>query len=215
MHIFRYKVLSNLEVCPSHFVLSWKRDFNFVPGQIVQVTTSPDIPARMYSLASGPLEPEARILYEVVKEGRLTPRLAALRPGDQLYISQPHGNFLSDEEPAWWIAAGTGIAPFASMWYSGLGGNKVLVHGSRSLDGFVFQEAFEGSMGNRYVRCCSSQSGEGIYHGRLTTWLTEQEHLPMNMRYLLCGSAEMVVKTRDILIGRGVPYEMIMAEIYF
>ena len=39
--------------------------------------------------------------------------------------------------------------------------------------------------------------------------------LPVDRKYYLCGSAEMVVGTRDILISKNVPYDAIIAEIYF
>jgi ferredoxin--NADP+ reductase len=42
-----------------------------------------------------------------------------------------------------------------------------------------------------------------------------QSNLPLNYKYYLCGSAEMVVDVRDILIAKGIPYEQIFAEIYF
>jgi NAD(P)H-flavin reductase len=45
-------------------------------------------------------------------------------------------------------------------------------------------------------------------------WLRSHE-LPAGHRYLLCGSARMVVEVRDLLIARGVPFEDIVAEIYF
>ena len=35
------------------------------------------------------------------------------------------------------------------------------------------------------------------------------------LKYYLCGSAEMVVDTRDILIEKGIPFENIVSEIYF
>ena len=33
--------------------------------------------------------------------------------------------------------------------------------------------------------------------------------------YYLCGSADMVVEVRDILIGKGIPFGHIISEIYF
>nr|NQU89377.1 oxidoreductase [Bacteroidota bacterium] len=54
-----------------------------------------------------------------------------------------------------------------------------------------------------------------VFHGRITKWLSEAESLPINRKYYLCGSAEMVVEVRDILIEKNVPYGNIVAEIYF
>jgi ferredoxin--NADP+ reductase len=40
-------------------------------------------------------------------------------------------------------------------------------------------------------------------------------NLPTDENYYLCGSSEMVVETRDILVDKGVPFGNIIAEIYF
>ena len=34
-------------------------------------------------------------------------------------------------------------------------------------------------------------------------------------KYYLCGSAEMVVECREILLGKGIAFSNIVAEIYF
>ncbi len=69
-------------------------------------------------------------------------------------------------------------------------------------------------MGGSYVPCCTREKEEGVYPGRTTAWLSEKR-LPAAERFLLCGNAEMVVEARDILIGRGVPFADVVAEIYF
>lgn len=35
------------------------------------------------------------------------------------------------------------------------------------------------------------------------------------LKYYLCGSADMVVEARDILISKGIPFGNIISEIYF
>jgi len=70
-------------------------------------------------------------------------------------------------------------------------------------------------MGSNYIRCCSAESGNGVYEGRLTQYISEQQSLPKDKKYYICGISEMVVETRDILINKGIPYENITAEIYF
>jgi ferredoxin--NADP+ reductase len=56
---------------------------------------------------------------------------------------------------------------------------------------------------------------QGVYSGRVTQYLQEQARLDPNLKYYLCGSAEMVVEARDILISKGIPFEHIISEIYF
>lgn len=211
----RRQLHSITEVRKNVFVMHFERKHAFLPGQVVGISLSHDMPARLYSICSGNTEKLLSIIFDVKPEGFLTPKLAALKPGDTLYVSRPFGAFLGDEKPAWWIASGTGVAPYRSMMLSGLGNNKVLIHGGRTADSFYFQEAFLPMFGSRYIRCCSQEQGEGLYHGRLTKWLREQEQLPPDVQYYLCGSAEMVVEVRDILLGKGVKLDQILSEIYF
>ena len=158
---------------------------------------------------------EIRILYNVVEEGFLTPRMSLLETGDTIWITEPRGSFTGSSAPAIWIAAGTGIAPFYSMFRSGLHQNKTLIHGSRYLEQFFFFDEFSDRLGPHYIRCCSSEYDGQVYHGRVTSYLGEVETLDTNLNYYLCGSAEMVVDTRDILIERGISFDQIISEIYF
>lgn len=207
-------VTSNREIAPGVFVISFVRDFSFIPGQVIAVAMHPDDQYRFYSIASGMQESEIHILFDLRPGGQLTPLLAELKSGDSFFISMPTGNFYGTAKPAVWIAAGTGIAPFISMWRSGLRRDKMLVHSGRFLHSFYFEDEFE-SLGENYIRCCTREPGDGVYHGRINKWITEQKKLPDNRRYFLCGSAEMVVDTRDALIEKGISYENIIAEIYF
>ncbi len=211
----KYTVKSNAEIAPGVFVLKYKRDFTFVPGQVVGITLDPHKPPRMYSITSGMQDEDIWILFNIRPGGELTPPLSAVKPGDEIYATGPSGNFFGTAKPSTWIASGTGIAPFVSMWRSGIRKDKILIHGGRFLHSFYFENEFKDALGDDFIRCCSQESGEGVYHGRLTAWLKAQENLPADRKYYLCGSAEMVVDTRDILIEKDIPYENILAEIYF
>ena len=104
------RVAANDEIAPGFFRLAFPRAFDFIPGQSIALTTDRAIPPRFYSVASGRDEPMAEVLYDLVPYGLLTPRLSRLMPGDPLFVSPPLGSFRDEEGPAFWIAAGTGIA---------------------------------------------------------------------------------------------------------
>jgi ferredoxin--NADP+ reductase len=196
------------------FVISFNKSFHFKPGQVIGITDNSDIPARLYSIVSSPAEKEIKVLFNIKEDGYLSPKLSHLNKGDEIFISSPSGNFHSDDKEAFWIASGTGIAPFVSMFNAGLGKNKTLIHGARFLDNFYFSEQFS-SLKDHYIRCCSGEKAGHVYHGRLTEYLNEKPFFKPDIKYYLCGSAEMVVQSRDILINKNIPYENIIAEIYF
>lgn len=209
------KVISNIEIAPTVFVLSFARDFAFRPGQVLGLGLTPNDDPRLYSIASGNTDENIEILYNIKPGGMLTPNLAQLKPQDNLWITPPFGNYEGSSDPAYWIAAGTGIAPFMSMLRSGLGEQKVLIHGGRTLESFFFRKELSEALGNNYIRCCSQETGHGVFEGRVTRYLEEQVNLPMDQKYYLCGSAEMVVECREILLTKGIPFNNIVAEIYF
>lgn len=197
------------------YLFGFKRDFDFKAGQVIGIALQEEGPRRLYSICSGEQDPEIRILYNVIEEGYLTPRLSDLEDGDSIWITGPRGEFTGSTEPAVWIATGTGIAPFYAMLRSGMAVQKVLIHGNRYLEQFHFFDEFDALLGHHYIRCCSAEADDHVYHGRVTSYLEEQPSLNPRLKYYICGNAEMVVDTRDLLIMKGIPFHQIISEIYF
>jgi len=82
----RVTVLSNCEISPGTFVLSFKGDFVFIPGQVLAITTTSVIAPRMYSIASGTRDENIQILYTLKPGGELTPNLSELKAGDEILV---------------------------------------------------------------------------------------------------------------------------------
>lgn len=212
---YKARVLFREEIASGVFVLRFTRDFTFKAGQMLWVRYPDDGPARLYSITSGEEEPFFEILFNVLENGALTPMLSKAMPGESVWISEPLGKFTNNGEPAVWIAIGTGIAPFVSMARTGLFHHTLLIQGGRSRNSFYYKEIFEKLALFQYVKCMSRETGEGYFQGRVTYFI-ENSYQPLPERqYLLCGSAEMVVEVRDMLIVKGVPFKNIISEIYF
>lgn len=208
-------ITSNQEIAPGVHLISYKRNYGFIPGQVVKITMDKKHPPRIYSICSSNTDQEISILFNIKKEGLLTPKLSACVPGELIYVSRPYGSFADSGGPAWWIATGTGIAPFYSMAISGITENKRLIHGVSYLNQFYFEDELDELFGEQYVKCCSREKSCNTFPGRVTDFLKNEKHIPEEIKYYLCGKALMVVEVRDFLIEKGVPYENILAEIYF
>ncbi len=190
--------------------------FLFQAGQHISLSLPGDEGQhRIYSIASGTNENTLCILYDVKSDGYLTPLMERLKKGAEMWISKASGSFLWQNKPAYWIASGTGIAPFISMLRSGYYAGAKLVHGGRDLENFYFENEFKEVLGGDYVRCASRNTGAGDFSGRVTDWIQAQNTLPKEHLYYLCGRAEMVVECRDLLIEKQIPFNQIIAEIYF
>jgi ferredoxin/flavodoxin---NADP+ reductase len=210
-----YSLTGNLEIAQGVHLITFRKPWSFHPGQVVKIALNLNHPPRIYSLCSGNHERETAILFNIKEDGLLTPKLATMIPGEKIWVSEPYGSFKGTAEPAWWIASGTGIAPFYSMFRSGLGENKKLIHGVSYLNQFYFEDELEWALGENYVRCCSRESSCNTFPGRVTDYISTLENLPTGVKYYLCGKAIMVVEMRDLLISKGVPFSQILAEIYF
>ena len=203
------------QISPDVYWIGYKRQDTFSPGQVVKLTLDKNIPPRIYSICSGRDESEIRILFNIKESGLLTPKLAELPIGSPLFVSAPYGSFLDTSTASWWIATGTGIAPFYSMMRSGMHSHKTLLHGFRFRNQAYFETECLRALGENYHRCCSAETGKGIYSGRVTDFLKAQVALPVDHRYYICGQASMAVEVRDILIAKGIPFTNISTEIYF
>jgi len=213
--LHRVKVLNNIELSSGVYLISWKRTIAFTAGQVVKLSIDQQQPPRIYSICSGEDDEKMSVLFNVKDEGLLTPKLAAAIPGDVLWVSNPYGNFSDDDSPAYWIATGTGVAPFYSMFRSGLSGKKILVHGVRFLHQFYFEDELEWALDKNYIRCCSREQSCIAVPGHVTDYLIEKNDFPKDYKYYLCGKSLMVVEVRDLLISKGIPLDKIFAEIYF
>ena len=209
------KIIENIEIAPGIFILTFKRFFDFIPGQVIKITTNSAIAPRMYSIASASYDKNVRIIYDIKPYGELTNILKNKTSGSELLVSLPFGQFICKENDAWWIATGTGIAPFYSMLFSDNFGENMLIHGVRRPEHFIFEKDFSEKLHTNYIRCCSGNKTDDAYFGRVTDYLEQLTYLPADKKYYLCGSAEMVVDVRDLLIRKGVAYGNIFSEIYF
>lgn len=205
-------IIKHIELAKSVYLISFKRNFSFKAGQIIGLTNQQNIPPRLYSICSSTESDTVDILYQVKTDGQLTPLLEQNKVGDTLWITVPQGKFTYNNEPCWWIATGTGIAPFYAMFKSGYSPNK-LIHGGRKFENIYFYKEFKQL--TDYVVCCSQDKGRDLYEGRLTKYLQEYDDLPTNINYYICGSAEMVVDVRNLLLEKGVSYNCVITEIYF
>ena len=91
----------------------------------------------------------------------------------------------------------------------------MLIHGGRKDENFYFSDILEKLLGQNYIRCASQQTGTTFYNGRLTQWLRDVRQLPVDAKFYLCGSPEMVVEVRDLLISKGAAFHNIISETYF
>ena len=116
------KVIEKIQWNERLFSLRIQSEFkNFEAGQFVRVALdiAGERVARPYSLVNKPGDEYLEIYFNIVAEGPLTPKLAELEEGDEIFVTDRANGFLTvDEVPEckhlWLLATGTGVGPFLS-----------------------------------------------------------------------------------------------------
>ena len=168
-----------------------------------------------------PGNPDLEFYLVTVPEGKLSPRLAALKPGDEvLVVSEAAGFFVLEEVPdcdtLWMLATGTALGPYLSILQEGKDlerfNNLVLVHAVRYAADLSYlplmrelEQRYAGKL--RIQTVVSRETVEGSLTGRVpflieTGALEEAVGLPMTTdtsHVMLCGNPQMVRDTQQLL----------------
>jgi CDP-4-dehydro-6-deoxyglucose reductase len=224
-------LVESKEIAPDirHFVFAVEGEpaFAFKPGQFVSFTETMDGKpiTRAYSIASIPNGNRFELCLNLVKDGRFSPHLFRMEPGDAVPMKGPVGTFTlrSAERDALFIATGTGIAPIRGILQEtvrqGSPARRTLLFGVRHEHGILYREEF-GAMaadidGFRFEPTLT-QPGEGWNGrtGRVQTHLEELLAGRTDLDIYICGLKEMVDGVRGILKERGFDRRQIIFEKY-
>ncbi len=177
-------------------VLERPADFNFQPGQRIQIFHE-DI-ERDYSLSSAPSDRNLALCIRNIEGGAMSSFLGSMDIGSQIAFSGPFGyfTFQSLERKPVFVATGTGIAPFCCMLRSRIS-EVTLLHGVRNRQELYYASEIQ-KLAKHYVACLSEAPTQNMayYNGRVTDYL--QKELPPGIYdFYLCGGGEMV---RDVIL---------------
>jgi len=211
--------------------------FPFAPGQYATLgLMGPEgkLVQRPMSISSPSTDlSEYEFFIRLVEGGGFTPLLWELQIGDPINIKGPKGKFLlqDDGNTCFWVATGTGLAPFMSMLDTlraqGQQRDVVLLHGVSYDHDLAWREellelADGGGFPLRYAatvsrpQSCPDWTG---MTGRAEAVIEEQldEHglAAANTTLYLCGNPEMVSAVDEIATARGFPPEQIRKELYW
>lgn len=181
--------------------------------------------ARPYSLVNPPGTEPQEFYYNVVAAGPLSPRLAALRAGDAVFVAPNVAGFLvlaevPDAESLWLISTGTGLGPFLSILRTEAPWRRfkrvTLVHATRTAAeqayGDVLGEVGAARGGQfRRVAFVSREKAPGALEGRAPAAIRDgrleraaQAELSAERSHaMLCGNPEMVTDVTAALAERG------------
>lgn len=206
-------------------------EVTFVAGQFGRLAlpapagAKEEMVGRPYSFVNPPDAPRHEFFFNVVPEGPLSPRLAALDAGDPLWLLPNANGFFTiaevPEAPALWcISTGTGVGPFLSILRTPDPWEKfervVLVQAVRVASDIAYQDVIAGvehaHPGTfKYVPVVSREAHPHALPGRIPALIADgrlelRAGLALtadNAHAMLCGNPAMVDDVQGVLAGRG------------
>jgi ferredoxin--NADP+ reductase len=194
----------------------------FEAGQFVRIALdiAGERVARPFSFVNPPADPTLEFYGIVVPEGPLSPRLAQLGVGDNLFVAPNPAGFLvlselPEAETLWLVSTGTGIAPFLSILRTDASWkryrNVVLVHAVRQARELVYRDLISGLKNLKYVSFVSRETASGSLAGRIPAAIGDGRLeaaaglrlAPESSQVMLCGNPDMLKDTTAALVSRG------------
>ncbi len=221
------KVIKKIQWNERLFSLRIQCDFkSFESGQFVRVALDIDGErvARPYSLVNKPGDEYLEIYFNIVPEGPLSPKLAELEVGDEIFVTDKANGFLTvDEVPQcknlWLLATGTGVGPFISI----LKGEKVWQRFEKVVLGYSVRDMSELSYKEEIAEI-ESQHGEqfsfvpfvtrekidGAINQRIPLSVEDGSleksvgvSINVNSHIMMCGNSAMLSSVTECLTDRG------------
>ena len=180
--------------------------------------------ARSYSFVNAPNERPYEFYSIIVPEGPLSPRLQAMKPGDQVFLAPKGAGFLTLAdvplgENLWLLSTGTALGPFLSILKTADPWQRfkkiVLVHAVRQAKELSYRDTIEkfAVQGEQfcYIPFVSREDTDFAIKGRVPAAIESgvlEARAGINItadksQVMLCGNPDMVHDTRAILEARG------------
>lgn len=204
----------------------------FKAGQFIRVALDIDNEkvGRPYSCVNSPDERPFEIYFNIVPEGPLSPLMAQLKAGDDIYIWDKVNGLLTvqdvpEAKHLWMMATGTGIGPFLSILKTASSYNKfekfVLVHAVRTYEELTYQQTIQDVLAKyvglvNYVPIVSREQNPACLQGRIPALITSGEMEAKaglslsaeDSHVMLCGNSGMIQNTMAVLGERGMRKHM-------
>lgn len=221
------KVIEKIQWNERLFSLRIQCDFDdFEPGQFVRVAL--DIEgervARPYSLVNRPDDEHLEIYFNIVEQGPLTPRLAGLESGDEVFVTDRANGFLTVTEVPecrhlWMLATGTGVGPFLSILNNTDVWQRfekvVLGYSVRDLTELAYQQQIAMIEAQReqqfsFVPFVTRERVEGAINQRIPESIENDSLenrtgiiIDEDSHIMMCGNSAMISSVTEVLEKRG------------
>ncbi len=225
------RMVDSREIAPDvrHFVFEvpGMEALHYEPGQFLSLNTQigGNPITRAYSVASPASGNRFELCLNRVREGKFSPHLFDMKPGDAVDVAGPYGTFVLRRpvKDTILVATGTGIAPFRAMLHGQLAefeaAQCTLIFGVRYEAGLLYREEFE-----RMEKDCPTfrfwptlSRPDERWKGRsghVQNHLDEALNGRRDLTVYVCGLKAMVDDVRRMLKEKGFDRKQIVYEKY-
>ena len=199
--------------------LNLEQEITFEPGQFITIIYNIEnkLVRRAYSISHWAEQPTKTITISLnqAPNGTISPKLYNVKVNDVLELEGAFGVFKLNKSnnPALFLAAGTGVTPLNTMIESEEKRDLTLIHSVRSEDLILFNETLNKQSNLKFIPTVTdnipeSWTGET---GRINKELIEN-NLKENTEIYICGMQEFVRAMITILESLNVQKERIHTE---
>lgn len=202
---------------------------HYTAGQFIELTIKHGNPdkrgqKRWFTLSSSPKNEFLNITTRLAsdKSSSFKKALWSLKPGDEVHISEPMGDFVLpklNQTPLIFVAAGIGITPFISMfeWLIETGEERPirLLHGVRTEDDIIFQDTINKSKVHTTYAVSEPSSAWGGERGRITAeMILGVERPDDNTLIYVSGPEPMVESLEKDLKNAGIKPSLLVLDFF-
>jgi naphthalene 1,2-dioxygenase ferredoxin reductase component len=217
------------DVVVLRLVLPSGNPFAFRPGQFAKLRFA-KLPARSYSMANQPGEPELEFHVRMVPDGQVSGYVATqLKVGESVEVRGPFGDAYwhpsedRSDGPLLLLAGGTGMAPMLSVLDAALGDGVPpeqihVYHGVRGKRDLYADDRLQARMsesGFRFVPVYSHDRVDNARQGLLHEAVAKDFGSLESARIYVAGPPPMVDAVKDLATERGAMESQIRADPFY
>lgn len=210
------------------FYFKPEKHLNFTAGQYLELTLPHKNPdnrgiKRWFTISSSPNNSLFSLTTKIVKHGSTFKKhLLTLKPGQEVLISEPIGDFVLPkfiQTPLIFVAGGIGITPFNSMlqWIHETKEERNIkfIYAVNTEDEIIFQDTFEAAGQHVTIIVSNPSDAWGGEQGPLTADVILGLQKPDdNCLIFLCGPEPMVKQIKHELKMRRVADHQIVSDAF-
>jgi ferredoxin-NADP reductase len=193
--------------------------YSFIPGQATDVSVNtPELKnkKRPFTFTGLNHDPYLEFIIKIYPSHKgVTNEIDKLVPGDELIIRNVWGA-ISYKGPGTFIAGGSGITPFVSIFRDLKTGNRLrgnrLIFANKTRADIIMEKELRELLGSDFINILSEEEHPDYYHGMISEEFLLANTGDFNSNFYLCGPPPMMNALKKQLAALGVEKNSLTVE---